>query len=248
MTYFKSIFNNHLKFYPLLGIGLILLIGIPRFIIVLQANATGNYRYTSMIFVFMILLPFLLLNRDGRRYIGIEKTKKITALAYCFALGMAMCLMVFLTGMFFYGDSNSNWFVYISNSYHNILPGDLSGVRFSYFAIFGLISMVFSPIGEEIMYRGFIHRCFEGRYGATWASRIDSAAFAITHLAHFGIIYTASGWVIKPLPAILWMFAIFLVGRVFFHCRNRSGSILGAVVAHAGFNLAMTYFIFYYIL
>ncbi len=196
----------------------------------------------------MMLIPFLLLNKNGRRYIGIIKTQRIKALVYCFFLGVVMCLPIFLTGLFFYGNSDSNWFVYISNSYRTVLPEDLEGARFMFFAIFGSISMFFSPIGEELMYRGFIHQCFERRYGSQGASRIDSAAFAITHLAHFGILYTAAGWIFKPLPAILWMLAIYFVGRVFFFCRKKSGSIAGAVLVHAGFNLAMTYFIFYFLL
>ncbi|MEN8800148.1 MAG: CPBP family intramembrane glutamic endopeptidase [Flavobacteriaceae bacterium] len=248
MTYFKSIFKNKLKFNTRLGIAMILLIGIPRFIIVLQANATGNYSYTSMIFVFMMLIPLLLLNKNGRRFIGINKTDKIMALVYSFSLGIIMCLLVFLMGILLYGHTDSNWFVYISNSYRTNLPDDLTGVRFIYFAIFGSISMFFSPIGEELMYRGFIHQCFEQRFGSQGASRIDSAAFAITHLAHFGILYTITGWIIKPIPAIIWILAMYFVSRVFFFCRKKSASILGAIIAHAGFNLAMTYFIFYFIL
>lgn len=170
------------------------------------------------------------------------------SLGYCFLLGIMMCLLVFLTGILLYGYTESNWFAYISNSYSTILPEDLAGVRFMYFAIFGAISMFFSPIGEELMYRGFIHECFEETYGPQGASRIDSAAFAITHLAHFGILYSATGWIIKPFQAILWILAMYLVSRVFFFCRQKSASILGAILAHAGFNLAMTYFIFYFIL
>lgn len=248
MNYFKSIFKNRLRFNPLLGIVLILLLGIPRFILVLHANTTGNYRYTSLIFVFMMIIPFLLLTRIGRRQIGIVKTKKIASLVYSIGLGIALCLPVALLGYLLYGYTESNWFAYIAKSYQSILPEDLTGQRFTYFLIFALISMIFSPIGEELMYRGFIHRCFEGRYGSRRASYIDSAAFAITHLAHFGILYTATGWIVKPIPALLWMLLMFVVSRVFFYCRIRAASISGAIFSHAGFNLAMIFSIFYFIL
>jgi membrane protease YdiL (CAAX protease family) len=248
VTYFKSVFGDRLTFSPLLGTFLIFLIGVPRFIVVLQANVTGNYRFTSIIFMIMWVLPFLLLTKKGRRLIGIVKTNKKRALVYSFAIGTILCIPVFLLGYLLYGYSDTNWFVYISNSYSSRLPGNLTEQRFMYFAIFALISMIFSPIGEELMYRGFIHQCFEPQYGRKGASRIDSAAFALTHLAHYGIVFTAAGWVFKPLPAFLWVIAMFAVSRFFFYCRVQSGSIWGAILAHAGFNLAMTFIIFYFVL
>ena len=196
----------------------------------------------------MWILPFILLNRKGRRHIGLRKTKKRRSLVYSFLIGIVICIPVFLLGYLLYGTEDSNWFVYISRSYSGGLPKDLTNVKHLYFAIFALISMVFSPIGEELMYRGLIHQCFEGKYGHKKASEIDSTAFALTHLAHFGILFTASGWIFRPIPAFLWVVCTFFVSRVFFLCKQRSDSLLGAILCHAGFNLAMTYFIFYFIL
>jgi len=39
-----------------------------------------------------------------------------------------------------------------------------------------------------------------------------------------------------------------MICQLFTYARIKSGSILGAIIAHAGFNLAMIYFIFYHIL
>ena len=48
------------------GILLLLVFGIVRAVLVLQANVTGSYQVVSLVFVAMIALPWLLLTRDGR--------------------------------------------------------------------------------------------------------------------------------------------------------------------------------------
>ena len=248
MSYFRTIWGRFGQFNIRMGIFLILLIGIPRFILVLDANATGSYQYTSLIFVVMWFLPFIFLNKSGRNAIGIKRSARVSWLLLGLVLGMLACIPLFVLGYSLYGLDISNWFVYISNSYRGGLPGDLSETRFVYFSIFAVTSMIFSPIGEEFMYRGFIHQCFETKLGSKRASEIDSAAFALTHLAHFGIIFTGTEWKFYPIPAVLWVICMFWISRGFFFIKQKSGNIWGAVLAHAGFNLAMTYFIFYYIL
>lgn len=51
--------------------------------------------------------------------------------------------------------------------------------------------MTFSPVGEEVFYRGIVHACLVPRVGATWASLLDSAAFALVHLAHFRLVWVS---------------------------------------------------------
>ena len=76
---------------------------------------------------------------------------------------------------------------------------------------------------------------------------MDSAAFGLTHLAHFGIVYIANEWHFLLVPALIWTTLIFLTGILFNICKYKSGSIWGAILSHMGFNLSMTYFIFYHI-
>jgi len=227
---------------------LIFLFGIPRFFIVLEANRTGNYNFTSLIFLIMWITPFILLTKQGRKRIGIKKPEKYIWLVYSFLLGIFICFLVFLIGQYLYDTSISNWFKYISNSY-TIPAENLKGTgRHIYFVIFAVIGMTFSPIGEELLYRGLIHESFVPKFGDNTASVIDSLAFATVHLAHFGLIYSSGSLRFLVIPAILWMLLMFFTSRLFFYCKKRSGSIYGAILSHAGFNLAMTYFIFYYIL
>jgi len=114
-----------------------------------------------------------------------------------------------------------------------------------YFLIYLFIIMTFSPIGEELFYRGVVHQAFREQLGEKRAAVIDSAAFALTHLAHFGIIYVAGAWKFLPLPALLWVTAMFFTCMVFNRVRQKSGTILGAILTHAGFNFAMGFLMFY---
>ena len=117
-----------------------------------------------------------------------------------------------------------------------------------YFLIYALAGMTFSPIGEELLYRGMIHGSFATRLGEQRASLIDSLAFSLTHLAHFGIVYVAGVWTFLVFPGFLWVLFYEGISLCFFVCKEKTGSLLGAILCHAGFNLAMTYFIFYHIL
>jgi len=247
MNHFR--FNKLFNFNWQLGLTLILLFGIPRFFIVLNANQTGNYNFTSIIFLIMWITPFILLNRKGRNFIGIKKIKKYKWLIYSFLIGIIVCAIIYFIGEWFYQQSISHWFVYISKSYSAIPIEELKGNnKHIYFAVFAFIGMTFSPIGEELLYRGLIHQSFVEKFGANKASIIDSLAFAIVHLAHFGIIYVSGTWQILYTPALIWMILMFLTSRIFFYCKSKTESIYGAIISHAGFNLAMTYFIFYHIL
>lgn len=79
----------------------------------------------------------------------------------------------------------------------------VGGGKWMYFLIAATPSMIFSPIGEEFLYRGVVHGSFVGRFGEVHASYLNGLAFALTHLAHFGIVYTVLGWTFLPVPAFL---------------------------------------------
>lgn len=244
----QDFFRGKFEFSNWFGLVLILLFGIPRFVVVLQANVTGNYNLTSVLFLVMIALPYLILTRKGRREIGMVKPEKPKWLVFGFLSGILMALAIGEGGYMLFNLNIENWYVYISRSY--TLPEFDSGSneKFIYFLIFAAIGMSFSPMGEELLYRGVIHRAFTRNFGEHGASILDSLAFSITHLAHFGIIYHAGSWKLLAIPAIIWVIFMFLASRLFFIIKIKSGSVYGAVASHAGFNLGMTWFIFYSIL
>ena len=121
MHYFKSFIRNSITFSWPFGLALILLFGIPRFFIVLQANVSGNYSLASVLFLLMWIAPFLLLNKPGRKKIGIKKPDNFMWLIWSFPAGMMVCLVVFFIGEWLYDHTITNWFVYISRSYN--VPG-----------------------------------------------------------------------------------------------------------------------------
>jgi len=113
------------------------------------------------------------------------------------------------------------------------------------FTIFAFTGMIFSPIGEELFFRGIVHESFARSIGDRKAALVDSAAFAITHISHFGFVFINNKWSFLILPTLIWVASMFLVCVLFFICKKRSGSIWGAVICHAAFNLGMIYCIFY---
>ncbi len=232
---------------PLLGFALIIVFGVPRFMATLYANQTGNYSLMSVIFLIMWFMPWILLNKSGRALIGFHQPIHIVRLLIGFLVGGAVSWLVYYMGNYLYADTVANWYAYISNSYS--LPNSLSSDdKLIYFWIFLGIGITFSPIGEEFLYRGIIHQCFVGKYGENKASMIDSLAFGLTHLAHFGILYYDAQYHFLLVPAILWVALMFFASRIFYFSKAWSGSIWGAVLSHAGFNAVMTYTIFYLIL
>ena len=245
---FRSFWQNNIRFHWRLGLLLILLLGIPRFVIVLQANVTSNYQLIPLIFITMILTPFIFLNKEGRKAIGFKKPVNYYLLPVSFLAGIAFCSAMYFTADFFFQHTFSNWFVYISKSYAVSKIAIPESDKIMYFIIYSLIGMTLSPIGEEIFYRGIVHKCFAVKFGDKNASIFDSLAFSLTHLAHFGIVYLSGNWEFLFLPAMIWLLFMFLASRLFFTCLQKTGSLSGAILCHSGYNLAMMYFIFYRIL
>lgn len=108
-----------------------------------------------------------------------------------------------------------------------------------------LTGMVFSPIGEELFFRGIVHSSFAKSIGDTKASLVDSLAFSLTHISHFGLVFINCKWMFLEIPTLIWVSSMFLVSVLFFILRKYSGSILGSIICHSAFNLGMIYCIFY---
>lgn len=247
-NFLRSFWIDKIRINWKLGLFLILTIGLLRFYLVMEANMAANYSRVSIVFMLMTLLPVILLNHQGLLRIGLGKPLKKRWIAYSAILGMGFCFITYFIGTQLFGHEISNWFVYISKSYAIERSTIAEDQYLIYFLIYASVSMIFSPIGEEIFYRGLVHQCFQEKYGSNRASQIDSAAFAFTHLAHFGFIFHEGHWQFLFIPATLWVLLMFMASRIFFICKLQSGSLLGPIVSHAAFNLTMLYLIFFHIL
>lgn len=238
--FWSKIFNFDWKF----GLFLILLICIPRFGLVLQANATANYGYIGLVMLISAIAPFIFLNKSGRKKIGIKKTENRNWLIIAFSIGVAFSVSLYFLGETLYGNSYANWYNYIGKSY-SIPEGIDQQGKLVMFGIMALTGMTFSPIGEELFFRGIVHSSFANSVGNRKASLIDGSAFALVHISHFGLVFHNQQWEFLLLPTLIWVLSMFLVSILFYVCRKRSGSILGAIICHSAFNLGMIYCIFY---
>lgn len=239
--FWKRIFSFNWKF----GLFLILIVCVPRFILVLNANASGNYSAIGMIMFISAIAPFIFLSKFGLKEIGITKPKKYSWLLFAFAIGLIGSILLYFLGQSLYGNSYENWYQYIGKSY-NLPTGISPNSKAILFAIMALTGMTFSPIGEELFFRGIVHASFAKSIGEKKASIVDSSAFAITHISHFGLVFVNSQWNFYTIPAILWVVSMFLVSLLFFILKQRSGSLLGAIICHSAFNFGMIYCIFYW--
>lgn len=190
------------------------------------------------------LCPFIFLTSYGRKKIGLTKPKRYNGLWLAFLAGLGFSLLLYFVGWNLYANTYENWYTYIGKSYKipiGILPPDKAIL----FTIVALTGMLFSPIGEELFFRGIIHRSFAVSISDKNASIVDSLAFALTHIAHFGLVFIDDQWCFLPTSALLWVMSMFFVSVLFFVFKTYSGSIIGAILCHSAFNLGMTYCIFY---
>ncbi|OOG77284.1 CPBP family intramembrane glutamic endopeptidase [Algoriphagus sp. A40] len=240
----KPIWNRFFQFNWKFGLFLILIVCIPRFLLVLNANETGNYNAIGMVMLISALAPFIFLSEYGRRKIGLSKPVGYRGLLIAFAAGLGASLLLFWIGEGLYGTSYENWYVYIGKSY-NIPAGISPNDKQILFLIMALVGMTFSPIGEELFFRGIVHSSFANSIGEKYASVVDSSAFSLTHISHFGLVFIAGNWDFYTIPALIWVGAMFLVSLLFIQFKKQTGSILGAIICHSAFNLGMIYSIFY---
>lgn len=113
------------------------------------------------------------------------------------------------------------------------------------FAITASVGMIFSPIGEELFFRGIVHSSFAKSIGNCRATVVDASAFALTHISHFGLVFIYGKWDFFLVPTLIWVAGMFLLSLLFIWFRRQSGSIFAAILCHAAFNLGMIYSIFY---
>lgn len=243
-TELKPFWNRLFKFNWKFGLFLIAAVCIPRFVLVLRANLSGNYGYIGFLMLVSALVPFVFLTKNGIRKIGVTKPQKHSWLLVAFVAGLIASLLLHALGKNLYGGSYENWYAYIGKSYN--LSNEISrNDKAILFAVMALTSMIFSPIGEELFFRGIVHASFAKSFGETRASIADGSAFAATHVSHFGLVVVDGQWKFLLAPTLIWVTSMFLVSVLFFVFKKKSGSLLGAIACHAAFNLGMTYCIFY---
>jgi membrane protease YdiL (CAAX protease family) len=199
-----------------------------------------------VVFVSMAALPWLLLSPEGRRQIGLKRPTRPSYYLLGIAGGALGAALCFALAVLLYGSSTDNWFVSIANSNYRIMPTDgWSLLRLH--LTFTIAACLFSPIGEEIFFRGLLQRVLEQRFSVPRSSAIEAALFGLVHLCHHGILATAAGLVLLPGSGALWVSAMFALSLALAWLRKRGDSVLPAIVAHSAFNATMNILIFAYL-
>ncbi len=194
-------------------------------------------------FVLMALTPYLLLDAAGRREIGLRLPTGNRVYLVALLAGGAAAFGCFAIGYTLFGVGADNWFVTIAKSYRQIVDTDgWPALRLHLF--FTVPALIFSPIGEEIFFRGYLQYTLERRFSARTSTLAECAAFGAVHICHHGLLLTAAGVSVRPLSGALWVLLMFGAALLFAYLRKTSGSLLPAIAAHAAFNLVMNVTLF----
>jgi len=196
----------------------------------------------ALVCIAMAALPWLVLDREGRRRIGLKKPRHAGWLPLALLLGALAASACYLLGVTLYGASADNWFVSVARNYQLQPSAGWSLLRLH--LTFTIVACLFSPIGEEIFFRGFLQKVLEDRHGRTRATVMEASLFALVHLCHHGILLGAAGFQLLPVSGALWVGQMFLLSLLFAWLRRGSDAILPAILAHAAFNAAMNGWIF----
>lgn len=195
-----------------------------------------------LVCIAMAALPWLVLSRTGRCQVGLQRPRALGWLPLGLVLGVLAASACFWFGFALYGTGTDHWFASVARSFRQQPTTGFSLLQLH--LMFTIVAILFSPIGEEIFFRGFLQKVLEDRYGRTIATVTEAALFALVHLCHHGILVTAAGVELQPVSGALWVAQMFLLSLMFAWLRRRSDSIVPAIVAHAGFNAAMNHWIF----
>jgi hypothetical protein len=196
----------------------------------LPANVTGRYQVVSLVFVPMIALPWLLLTRRQRIRIGLVRPARWRWVLPAAIAGVAMALTVYVGANYLWGHTLSNPFAYIALSYSNVPQSPSDVDRLIYFIIVAVIGMLFSPIRGGA-YRGIAHESIAASVGDRAAAFVDAAAFAVTHLAHFGVVFISRRLGVLA-SACTCLGCDHVLGLLMFYgFRKLTGSLVGAIAA-----------------
>ena len=194
-------------------------------------------------FVMMAIAPWVLLTPEGRRRIGLCKASTNGVYVEAVVFGALAAVACGALGLAMFGAGADNWYASIADYYRRSVPtAGLSLLQLH--LIFTTPALLFSPLGEELFFRGILQRALEDRFSTRAATTGECALFGLVHACHHGLVATAAGITLLPRSAALWVLLMFAVAWMFAWLRKRSGSLYPAMAAHAAFNLAMNVFIF----
>lgn len=194
-------------------------------------------------FIVMMALPWVFLTGEGRNQIGLAWPVSRATYVSGLMLGIGSAFGCFVIGWVLFGKSSDNWFVSIANNYRQTL--DTTGfTSVQLHLIFTLPALFFSPLGEELFFRGLFQQALEERFSVLPSTVVECGFFGIVHLCHHGLSRSARGLVFQPLSGFLWVCLMFGTAFLFATVKKKSNSLAPAIISHAAFNLTMNFLIF----
>jgi membrane protease YdiL (CAAX protease family) len=193
-------------------------------------------------FIVLAATPFLVLTRDDRRAIGLPFRMPASWAAIAVAAGTAAGLLFGVLGLWFYGDSPLNWFATVRDTM--LADPRLRALdKPQLFLALSLPAAIFSPIGEELFFRGVLARLWSAATDVVVASVLVAGTFGVMHAFHHGIVSTADGFDVQVVSGLIWVVLTSALSIMFAWLSARSATIWTAVACHAAFNVTMVAFI-----
>lgn len=194
-------------------------------------------------FCVMAGTPWMLLDRDGRRRIGLVRPGRARFYAIGVVAGALAAFASGMLGLLLFGHGPDNWYVSVASNYRGMMDASAFSMIVLQL-VFTTPALLFSPIGEEMFFRGVLQSALAQRWSVAVATAGECLLFGLIHLCHHGLARVGDAIVLLPLSGALWVAQMTLVALLFAALRQRSGSLYPAMAAHAAFNLAMNTFIF----
>lgn len=237
-AFWQSIFKTDFSFMIITFIilGVIRVVGLAGY----------GLNLTVLGFLIMWIMPIIFLDKEGRRKIGIKKPESWSSLFLSFFIGIVAAASIYYLGYLLYGYGIENWGMSIVSEY-----ADQGGDVFNpvVFASITFFTMLFSPIGEELYFRGIIQEILANKTGSyKSAVFLSSLSFAIIHLPHHKLFFQRQNLTNSFIPLFLWTVFMFLVSYLFMYAREKTDSIWGAILCHSGYILGMKLIVYFILL
>ncbi len=173
---------------------------------------------TILILLLVVLVIKFRRKREVKEYLALN-SKPINVFMKWLGVALIILLANYVCDILFDRPAMPEWVI---NTFKTV------DYKFLYFL--GIV--VFAPILEEVLYRGYILRTWlESRLHPNLAIFLLSALWALTHLQY----------------DLYDMFWIFVLGILLAYSRIRSGSLYPAICIHCSWNLFSYFLVSYYL-